>query len=125
MTVSTPATNTVTDAAPVARPVRRVLMRIEAVAYEASAELVHQRGHFEEAQAHDAEHDALLDAALKVDGLPPYARDLIVRALHADDREDAAHRRADQRREAAHGYTREIAGRVELTLTGRTREVMP
>lgn len=98
------------------------LVAIEADAYGASAELVHQRSDFEDAATHDDEHDAALDAALRVDGLPPAARELIQRAMAADRREDTAiYDRARRRRGRAHGHARAIAGAVEHALTGRQR----
>lgn len=98
---------------------QRQLVAIEGEAYEASTELVRQRDDLTEADFHDARHDEALDAVLRIDGLPPLARELVRVAQAADRAEDEAIERANGRRERAHGHTRRIAGRVERALTGR------
>jgi len=103
------------------RTVQRALVAIEGDAYSASTELVDQRDDLAAAAIHDAEHDAALERALSVDGLPAFARELIRMAMAADEAEDAAITQAGERRDRAHGHTRAIAGRVERTLTGRCR----
>lgn len=98
------------------------LTGIEGDAYGASTELVYLRDAIEDGASHDDDHDACLEAALLVPGLPPLARELIQRAQAADRREDAAiYERATERRHRAHAHTRSIAGRVELAVTARTR----
>lgn len=89
------------------------LHEIEGEFFGASVELVYQRGDFDEAIGHDGEHDACLEAALRVPGLPALARDLIRRAQIADRREDEKIARAKERRSKAHGHTKAGACRIE------------
>ena len=72
---------------------RQIIAEIETLAFEASAELTHQRGDL--AAARSDANNAALAAALQVAGLPPLARELIQRALVAENAEDDAIRRAE------------------------------
>lgn len=99
----------------------REVVGVEGSNFETCGELANQRGDFEDVRDHDADHDALLEAVLRVEGLPPLARELIQRAQRADAAEDAAMRRADRRRETAHRHARETGRRLEHLLTGRSR----
>lgn len=95
------------------------LIAIEADGFGASTELVYQRSDL--AEAASPENNLALEAALKVPGLPPLARELIRHALTIEIAEEAAVARAARHREVAHGHTRRIAGGVERALTGRGR----
>ena len=95
----------------------RRLVAVESDIVESTCELVYQRDDL--AQAGGDENNRLLEAALRVEGLPPLARDLIRRALHIEHGEDAAVRRAERRRMAAHDFNRSASVRVETMLTER------
>ena len=95
----------------------RLAVAAENDTIEATCELVYQRDDL--AEAGSDENNRLLAAALRVAGLPPLARELIQRALHLDHGEDAAVRRAQERRDAAHGFTQSATVRLEELLTGK------
>jgi hypothetical protein len=98
---------------------RGTLTGIEGDAFGASTELVYLRDDLDEAAG--GETTRALEAALRVANLPPLARELIQAALLAEIAEDAAIRRATERRHRAHSHTRSVAGRIELALTGGQR----
>jgi hypothetical protein len=99
----------------------RCLAAVESGLFDATCELVYQRDDLVEACS-DINNRALA-AALRVEGLPPLARELIQVALAAEDAEDAAVRRAERRRAGAHGYQRDAIGRIEVLLTDRRPDV--
>lgn len=89
----------------------RWLQAVEGDLFGASAELVHQRADLEAAAS--PENNSLLEQVLRIEGLPPLARELILAALAIECDEDAAILRAMQRRARAHGHQKRAAGRVE------------
>jgi hypothetical protein len=94
-----------------ASPTGRWLQAVEGDLFGASAELVHQRADLEAAAS--PENNSLLERVLRIEGLPPLARELILAALAIERDEDAAILRARERRARAHAYGRRAAGRVE------------
>lgn len=95
------------------------LVDVEGDLFGASIELIHQRDDLREA-AGDENNKALRRALRALDeGDVSLARDLIRAALFAEDAEDAAIRRAEQRRDAAHGHQKAAAGRVERLVSAR------
>jgi hypothetical protein len=104
-------------------PAAPTLRAIEGQAFGASLELVRQRDDLCEFDSVDAARDAHLAAAERAIavGDASLARLHIAEAQRLDDEADAAVSRAQVHRETAHGFTRAIAGTVEITLTGRSR----
>lgn len=98
---------------------QRALVRIEDDIVEASCELTYQRDDLIEAA--NPENNRLLEEALLAlqRGDVVLARQLIRSALDIENAEDAAARRAQQRRDDAHAFTRSAAGRMETVLVGR------
>jgi hypothetical protein len=115
--IVSPPTSEPTAVSKVPQSIQRDLVAIEGDAYGASVQLVYQRDDL--AEACSDENNRALEAALRVEGLPPLARELIQAALAIEIAEDAAARQAEQRRSQIHGHTRSAAGRIELMLTGR------
>jgi hypothetical protein len=118
------ATVTATTLRPVPKPipivrghVARALVAVESDLFDATTELVHQRADLVEAAS--PENNALLERVLRIEGLPPLARELIRAALFIEQAEDAAARRAERRRAAAHDFDRSAIGGCERMLTGR------
>lgn len=101
------------------RTVRRIVHRIEDDGYGAAQQLVYQRDDL--IAAASPENNRLLEQALRVEGLPPLARELIQRALAVEIAEEQAVARAHGRRETAHFHLKAIGSRCELAATGRQR----
>jgi hypothetical protein len=100
---------------------QRHLVGVESSNFEATAELVLQRHDLADGCA-DTNNRALENALAALEsGDVPLARQHIHTAIAAEEDEDAAIRRAERRRQAAHGYARETAKGLEMVLTGRGR----
>jgi hypothetical protein len=109
---------------PAARPkvdphAARRLVAVESDIIEASCELVYQRDDLIEASS-PVNNRALRVALAALDrGDLAMVREQLLIAIRVEDEEEAAARRAEERRLGAHGFTRSATRRVETLLTAR------
>ena len=107
----------------ITQPVQRALTAIEGEAYAASAELVYVREHHDEYDRLDSQRDGLVHRLIAAasQGDTRSVRVLASQVYAADRACDEAVERAGSRRDMAHHHTRQIAGAIELALTGASR----